>query len=252
MIIHYAVSAWSYWHHAHIGHLEAEVERARALGFGIELWNRFGRSENLFASENLQHLRPALQDMEVSLHSAIVHSFNEHARQIDTARALGADVIVLHSDDLCKVAGAALDPGLTRDVVGYAAERGIRLALENGQLPVLVEALETVDGLGVCLDVGHVYATSEPLSVFLGHLKNHLIHIHLQDILSPPERRIARAPRDHYLPGSGGIPQEDWSVLAATLREIDYEGMAVFEVRPRHPLQAAVLGSGFLQSFLEP
>jgi hypothetical protein len=52
----------------------------------------------------------------------------------------------------------------------------------------------------------------------------------------------------HYLLGTGGIPADDWALLAETLREIDFEGMAIFELRPRTPYQMAGLGVGFIDS----
>ncbi len=246
----YAISAWNYWHYAEIGSLEAEVERLRALGYGIELWSRWPGEEDLFAEAQRERLKSLVEGMPVSLHSAIVDTFAAHARQIDTAQALGAGVIVVHADDLCPPGRETLDAALARDVVAYAAERDVRIALENGQLPFLVEALDAVDGLGVCLDVGHVYLTPEPLERFLAHLKPRLIHLHLQDILSEGEQDLPGIPPDHYLLGSGGIPRDDWALLAATLREIDYDGMAVFEIRPRHPLQSAALGTRFVAALL--
>jgi sugar phosphate isomerase/epimerase len=251
MEIQYTISTWNYWHYAEIGRLETEVERIRALGYGIELWSRWPGEEDLFAKEQRERLTPLVRDMPVSLHSAIVDTFPAHARQIETAQALGAAVIVVHADDLCPPGTKRLDEALARDVVAYGAERGVRIALENGQLPFLVEALAAVDGLGVCLDIGHVYLTPEPLERFLDQLKSRLIHLHLQDVLSEAERDLPGIGFDHYMLGSGGIPPDDWALLAETLRGIDYRGMAVFEIRPRHPLQSAVLGTRFVASLID-
>lgn len=54
--------------------------------------------------------------------------------------------------------------------------------------------------------------------------------------------------RDHYIPGTGGIPRADWELLARTLHEINYDGIAVFEVQPRRPLQTALLTRQLMQS----
>ena len=56
--------------------------------------------------------------------------------------------------------------------------------------------------------------------------------------------------RDHYTPGTGGIPQAEWKLLAQTLKEIDFDGIAVFEIIPRNPLQNTVLGKRFLEGIL--
>jgi hypothetical protein len=39
-------------------------------------------------------------------------------------------------------------------------------------------------------------------------------------------------------------------LLVATLREIDFDGTAVFEIRPRNPYQTAYLGRRFFDSLL--
>jgi len=38
--------------------------------------------------------------------------------------------------------------------------------------------------------------------------------------------------------------------LVATLNEIDYDGTAVFEIKPRLPLQTALLGVKFMDHLL--
>jgi len=135
--------------------------------------------------------------------------------------------------------------------VEYARAAGIRLALENGQLPFLVKARDQVEGLGFCLDVGHVYLTSAPMSAFLDALKQRLIHLHFQDLALDPARalRFPGASLDHYMLGAGGIPEQDWRLLFATLEDIHFEGTAVFEVQPWNPLQTAGMGRAFIARF---
>lgn len=60
------------------------------------------------------------------------------------------------------------------------------------------------------------------------------------------ERDVPGAASDHYTCGTGGIPHEDWKKLGAVLREIDFDGMGVFEILPRQPLQTAPLAKRFL------
>jgi sugar phosphate isomerase/epimerase len=163
---------------------------------------------------------------------------------------LGASLVVLHPTDLASTDPAKVDAHLARDVAAYAGERGVALALENGPLPFLLQAISEVESLGICLDVGHVYSTPDPMSGFLLALKHRITHLHLQDTLSPPEAHLPWAAKDHYVPGSGGIPRDDWELLAATLTEINFEGIAVFEIRPRNPWQTALLARSFFEQLL--
>ena len=250
MQIEYAVSIWNHIHHASVGRLEDEIALIREQDLGVELWGTWRHERDLYSEENRALLRPVLEGMTVSLHSAFGASWDRHKRQIDAAAAWGGRIIVLHSSDLISEEGKGLDVGLAREVVAYAAERQVRIALENGQLPFLMDAIEAVEDLGICLDVGHVYLTSNPMRAFLNALQDRLIHLHLHDMLSP-ELVPPGATPDHYALGAGGIPWEDWHLLAQTLRRVDYKGIAVFEIRPRSPLQTALLGSAFMKSVLE-
>ena len=54
----------------------------------------------------------------------------------------------------------------------------------------------------------------------------------MQDICPPDLRKVPGAWQDHYVPGRGGIPPEDWELLCSTLEEINFRGIAVFEIHP--------------------
>ena len=250
MKIQYAISLWNFSHYPGTGTLEQELGRIRELGYGVELWAQWQGGPSLYGKSERARLKAALGGMPVSLHSAIVRSFDDQRAQIDAAQDLGASVLVVHSDEFYAGDGRELDVTLCRDVVAYAGERGVRIALENGQLPFLERALAAVEDLRICLDVGHVYLTDEPMQAFLDGLKGHIAHLHLQDILAPAEVGLPGAGMDHYTPGTGGIPVEDWHLLAATLQEIDFGGTAVFEIRPRYPYQTASLGRRFFDGLL--
>jgi sugar phosphate isomerase/epimerase len=250
MKIDYSISQWNFFHYGTLPRLEQEIARVREMGYGIELWGWWGAERDLYAPESCSRLKPALQGMRVSLHSALVHSFAEQQKQIDAARALGARVLVVHSDEFFLPGSRELDRALCQDVVAYATEQGVQIALENGQLSFLVNALEAVEDLKICLDVGHVYLTTNTMREFLTALKTRIVHLHLQDILTPAELGLPQTGMDHYTPGSGGIPIADWKLLVATLQEIDFEGLAVFEIRPRNPGQTARLGAQFFNALL--
>ncbi len=89
------------------------------------------------------------------------------------------------------------------------------------------------------------------MSKFLDALKERIIHLHIQDVLSEAEARLPCTGKDHYIPGTGGIPDKDWNLFATTLQEINFQGIAVFEIQPRNPLQTAFLGRTFMRTLLE-
>lgn len=250
MKIRYAISLWNYGHYAESGSLEEVLGQIRSLGYGVELWGRWRGERYLYGAPQRTEVKAALGNMPVSLHSAIVRSLPEHKAQVDAAHELGADVLVVHPDEFFAADEGQLDVGLCREVVAYAAQQGVHIALENGQLPFLEQALAAVDDLKICLDVGHVYFTSEPMQAYLSALKKYIVHLHLQDILTPAEVGLPNLGTDHYTPGTGGIPARDWQLLVATLREIDFEGTAVFEIRPRNPYQTAHQGRRFFDSLM--
>lgn len=248
MRIDYAISLWNFTHYANASSLERVLAWVRAAGYGIELWGSWRDERDLYDPAVRGRLRAALDGMPVSLHTAGAPTLDMHRKQVDAAAELGAQVVVLHSDDLYLPGTKTLDVELAGRATAYARAAGVRLALENGQLPFLAEAIRQVADLDICLDVGHVYLTPELMAAFLAAFKHRIIHLHLQDLVLEPEFGL-RSPgtgRDHYTLGSGGIPTEDWNLLIAALREVDFRGTAVFEIQPRNPLQTAALGRAFM------
>jgi len=251
MRIKYSVSLWNYFHYASVPSLERIIMLLREQNYGIELWPSWKEEKDLFDEVGRKRLKYLLEGMEVTLHTGGGNTFDLHQKQIDAAVDFGAEVIVLHPSNLVSRNNSNLDVQLTSRAVAYTGERGVKLALENGKLPFLASTIERVDGLGICLDVGHVYFTSDPMSKFLDVLKERIIHLHLQDILPKGEDNLPHTGKDHYMLGTGGIPDTDWQLLAATLKEINFQGIAVFEIQPRNPLQTALLGMDFMQELLE-
>ena len=251
MRIRYSVSLWNYSHYTNVLSLERVIALLREQDYGIELWGSWKEEKDLFDEVGRKRLKHVLQGMTVSLHTAGADTFDLHKKQIDAAVDLGAEVVVLHSSDFFTKTNRDLNVQLACKAVAYASEQGVRLALENGQLPFLVNAIEKVEGLSICLDVGHVYLTPDPMSKFLDALKERIIHLHIQDVLSEAEVGLPCTGKDHYIPGTGGIPDKDWNLFATTLQEINFRGIAVFEIQPRNPLQTAFLGRAFMQNLLE-
>ncbi len=262
MEIHYAVSLWNWTHYTGVPSLEHALRALRQLGYGAEFWDRWNDRENLYDEGELRQLKSVVQDMKISLHTAhkkfysTTDKMSLHKKQIDAATELGAELIVLHPTDLGYIkdehgkGDSHPDVSLTREIVTYASEKGVRLTLENGPLGFLAETMEQVEDLGFCLDTGHVYRTPHSLSDYLDTFKSRLMHIHLEDVLSPAETDLPGIKSDHYTPGSGGISMDDWQLLTEVLQEIDYRGVAVFEIRPRNPFQTALMATRFMQSLI--
>ena len=251
MLIRYAVSLWNFTHYSRSPSLERAIASVREQGYGVEVWGKWQEETDLFDEIGRRRLAAALEGMPVSLHTAGARTLEMHKKQIDAAAHVGADVIVIHPNDIKAEGNPDVDVALAGEAVAYASKSGVKLALENGGLADLVTAIDNVEGLGICIDVGHIYATPDPMSAYLDALKERLIHLHIQDILPDSECHLFPNRPDHFVPGTGGIPEQDWRLLVGTLKEIDFQGTAVFEIRPRNPLQTALLGKAFFQQFVD-
>jgi sugar phosphate isomerase/epimerase len=251
MNITYAISQWNFSHYAGQPNLERVIERVRALGYGFEFWGGWSDDRALYDAIGRRRLATAARGMAVSLHTMFgcQGNFERHRMQIDTAAAVGARMVVLHPDDLETRPNGGPDGEFIARIMAYARENGVRLCVENGALEFVQAALDLCPDLGFCLDIGHVYLERRRLADFLTPLKHRVVHLHLQDIL-PPDETETGGLADHYILGTGGIPPEDWDLLAATLREVDYDGMGVFEIHPRDAIQTAFLGRRFLEARL--
>lgn len=273
MRIEYSLSLWNYSQYAAgntatIPELDQVITTTRSGGYGIELWGHWGRLErvasstfrvtrtgdSLYSSDTRRELKPLLEGMNVSLHSASYlwekNTIEAHVAQIEAAADLGGRVVVVHPTDFVTGHSGALDGGLAREVVSAAEAAGVRIALENDKqngLPFLTDAIRKVDGLGVCLDTCHLYFTPDPMGTYLDALRERLIHLHIGDTVSPDQSNLALVRNDHHLPGTGGIPAKDWDLLAQTLRHIDFDGIAVFEILPMSAFQIGFRARRFFE-----
>lgn len=256
MKLNHAMSLWNFFHYSYrnrkggLPELQEVLTQLKPLGYsGVELWH-YWKGQDLFKTRMARDVSEWCHGLRRSLHTEGARSFEKHKMQIDGARRCGVEVIVLHPTDLCdyvKGGNGELyrpDIALTRDVVAYASDRNITLALENGGLDFLVEAIENVEGLRITLDVGHVYLEldrkrggmeNKTMAEYLEKLGPRLAHMHIQDVLPEPERAFPDAGLDHYELGTGAIPEEDWELLFRKLKELGFRGLAVFEIRPRNP-----------------
>ncbi len=229
MELNYRISLWNYFHYHQPGTLEEVIGGIRNAGYGVEIWPGWFDETDLCDPIHRERLRSLIGDIPSSMHGGGPDTLERHRLQIDTAADTDSDIIVVHAGNM-RLAGDDPDYEFSQRVVDMADDRGITLALENGPLPVLTRALANVKGLGICLDVGHVYFTPDPMKAFVDALKHDICHLHIQDTLSET---------DHYVPGTGTIPIDDWRYLFENLEDLDFDGASVLEIRPRVPLQHA-------------
>lgn len=254
MKIQPAVSLWNFNFYQNSPELEIILGDLKKQNLGIELWNSWQGDQGLYHKSNWKRVKNALAGMPVSLHSEIgVNERDFHLEQIDAAAEFGAQILVVHADNLIYPAEKNLNIDLAIELVEYAASCGVTITLENGQLPILARAVKEIKGLKICLDTGHVYLVRETMKDFIEELQSYIKHVHLQEILSESERVLVGEQGiilDHYTPGTGGIPGEDWSLFFNSLKENQYQGMVVFEIQPRNPLLTALLSENFIKKYL--
>jgi sugar phosphate isomerase/epimerase len=179
--------------------------------------------------------------------------------------ALGGDVITVHPGRCWfKENGELFNKAknwykkFIAECLELSRELGITLAVESGSYhadyPHATEEFEEVakglEGLGVTLDVGHVYisATAEgkpspqrSIIEAIQEMKSRLANVHLHD---------NHGTRDEHLPpGRGEINFEQ--VLGA-LKESNYNGPLTLEPwNPSAPLEAATEALGHIRALLE-
>lgn len=107
-----------------------------------------------------------------------------------------------------------------------ASEVGVRLALEvipnalsaPDSLVRLIEDDLELDGIGICLDVGHAFMMGDAVEA-VETCSGHLWTTHLHDNQGRSD--------DHLVPYDGGI---DWDGVLLALQKIGYDGAWMFEV----------------------
>jgi sugar phosphate isomerase/epimerase len=173
-------------------------------------------------------------------------------REVDFATRVGARSLVLHPACLGLMKpDDRLDVPEIRRLADYAAERGVRLALENSAdaIWLLDRVLEEVGddseatNLGICIDTGHAHmshdAGREPVTNYLERYAGQLEHVHLHDNHGVSD--------EHLVPGDGTI---DWPRVVRMLEEIGSDGTAILEVHPVEvpPIEGIRQGLEFLVS----
>ena len=246
-----SVSTWNYISQAQDADLSDVIREIKQDGFGIELWMSWTPNREQFNQENL----PAIKKQLEGFGCVTVHASNASMRQnIDVAAYLGAEVVVVHANYL-GLPTANNQPiegwGQAEKVAAYAKDKGVILALENGPLAVMRQAVDRLH-IGICVDVGHAHldqagAGSEPVIRFLTEFAEDLavIHIHDNHSATPgqPFRVAGKSIDEHLKPGDGTI---HWARVFEHIRSIRFDGPCVLELKTSHARQAAMRAREFL------
>jgi len=246
--IEYATSLWNYSHYSNVGALEEVIPAIREQGYGVEIWSPWVDGTDLIGAAGRARLAPLVAGMLVTWH-ARGQGLELLKAQVDALSALGGRAIVTHSGHYH--ADEAQVHAACRELVAYAADAGISVLIENGQYDMIARFLDAAPGVNFCLDIGHAVREGVPLAKYVHDFGDALKHLHVQDVLPPAEQGLPEAAVDHYICGSGSIAAEEWQGLCDGLRRIDFQGVAVFELRPRRPAQTIALSRRFFDETVE-
>ncbi len=255
MNLNFSLSIWNFSHFSKLLSLEEIADFARTHNFGLEIWSNYGEWADLFDAQTIKKVKPILDGIDITIHTRTgQNTLDQHKAQIEATVQYGAEILVLHPDDLYFPGTREANLDLANQAHEYARSAGVRLALENGQFGFLKHIYEQIETMEFCLDIGHVYLVPETMKQFLDLFKTRIIHYHFHDSLFLYEE-IKSQPAwmfiDHHIPGVGVISKEDWLLLFAAMNEVNYQGSAVLEIRPYHPFQAVAIGMDKIKQLME-
>jgi len=231
MRIKYVVSSMVFWGREHPLSFEQECQYLASLGFGIELWpNIKGQSECRYDRRNWDRLAAATEGMEVVMRSRDDGpSLKQWTEQIECAKLLNASIV-----SSLRSLGMPVDHGLNgtsfaQEVVELAGQQDVKLCIETGSLPILMQAGERFKSIRYCLDTGYAHLDSEhTFREYVDDLVPRTAVLHLTDNYGQID--------DHEPPGlRGGMPREDWDYLLEALAKQDDDVIGSLEMCPCMP-----------------
>lgn len=246
-----SVSTWNYLCE---GGKDADMGRAirEAVedGFGVELWLGWSPDPGAFERGRWDEVEELTSEAPyISLHTRTGRwDPDSLMEEVDLCSHLGGRVLVVHPSTLGAEEGEIPWKGV-EEAARYAKERGIFLALENGPMEFLREAVERVDvfsakgGLGICIDVGHAHMVEmegEPAVAFLREFGERLVHLHLADNFGERD--------EHLVPGDGTV---DWRAVAEELGKQGFSGYGTLELNTKDARGSARRAREFLSSLRE-
>ncbi len=147
------------------------------------------------------------------------------------ARILPYGQLVLHLGVPSADPGANSRAAVARSletIAEAAADTGVGVAIElipnalstAAQLVQWLDGEMEIEGLGVCLDVGHAHLTGDAMDA-IETCSGHIVTTHLHD---------NRGTRDeHLVPGLGTV---DWDGVMMAFQKVGYDGRWMFELAP--------------------
>jgi len=211
------------------------LERIADAGFTHIHWCHHWNTDFLYSKSEIRQIRRWLK--EYGLQLLDLHgskgveknwaSLLEYEREaglvliknrIDMTAMLRADVVVMHHPEDIQLDAFRKSLG---DVIPYAKERGVRIAIENGNFQTIKQLLSEFDSefLGFCYDSGHANLDANAFG-YLDALKNRLIAIHLND-------NDGMNASLHGLPFSWTV---DWKRLTALIARSSYQKCVSMEL----------------------
>lgn len=247
MQIRYVVSTMLFWWREHPLSFEQECQYLKSLGFGVELWpNIRGQNECRYERRNWPRLQAATQDMLVSMRSRTDKpTLEQWAEQIECAKRLDANIVTeLRSLDIAH--NAELNgTDFAAEVVKMADANDVKLCVETGPLPTMINVKRRFESIWYCLDTG--YANIDPeysFRQYVDQLAPRVTHLHLTDNYGQMD--------DHEPPGlHGGIARENWDYLLDVLSRHDHDLVGSFEMCPCMPGVMIRQASEFLFNVLK-
>ena len=261
----FSVSTWNYLKPlGKKASLMHAVQEIKSQGFGIELWLDWSADPTAFERSKWSHLKETCKNpVGLSAHSSLIHFFDVDVirAEIELCEAIEARPLVVHPRSIGfdmgtfdpkapqKLDSYDMDPAY--DIVSYAAEKRVLLALENGPLDLLRHVVDAFENrpekefLKICVDTGHAnlhHALYEsPALRFLEEFRSSITQIHLSDNWGKAD--------NHNLPGEGTV---DWNGVLKTLADIHYKGRFVFELNTPNPSDAGQRARDFFSNRMEP
>jgi sugar phosphate isomerase/epimerase len=152
------------------------------------------------------------------------------AAACDAFATIGAEAVNVHPDPITRSyprdEAVAANADAMRELAGVAADRGLRLMVENlgtfGLVHHLAPLIEADDRIGFHLDAGHANLGASPVRDLLDAFGDRLAHVHVSDNFGVD---------DLHLPlGAGNVP---WPDVVSSLKGLDYDRTVTIEVFSR-------------------
>ena len=257
-----ALSTWSFSHSAAgvKAGLASAIERTIETGLGVELFLAWPDPAGLDRA-NWANIRAALDGCTPTIHSGCRFSKTVLTDEFELAAYLGAHVMVTHKvqwgprdpelrkryqeglRDPDALDGYRLDEDYLQWALAMAESRGVQLLIENGTPEMCQIMLERYPQMGFCFDIGHAFNheqafPDDPIDSVLDRLGNHMRGVHVHDNSGRRD--------DHLPPGDATIPRATWEALGNCLRQHEYQGTIVMELRVPSPLDVVGRARTFL------